>query len=277
MAVVSIARADPIAVVAAENFYGDIVEQIGGSGVKVASILSNPDQDPHLFEASAATARRIARAKLFVYSGADYDPWAERLLAASSAPSREVIEVARLVRKRAGENPHIWYDPATMPVLARRVAEVLTRLDPPRAAQYAQRLAAFEASMRWLNDRILQLRAKYAGTAVTATEPVFGYMAAALGLEMRNLGFQRAVMNGTEPGASEIAAMERDLRTREVRVLLYNSQTSEALTERVRAIARESGVPVVGVTETEPTGERYQQWMRSQLDALDRVLASGRP
>ena len=131
--------------------------------------------------------------------------------------------------------------------------------------------------MRWLDDRILQLRAKYAGTAVTATEPVFGYMAAALGLEMRNLGFQRAVMNGTEPGASEIAAMERDLRTREVRVLLYNSQTSEALTERVRAIARESGVPVVGVTETEPTGERYQQWMRSQLDALDRVLASGRP
>jgi zinc/manganese transport system substrate-binding protein len=274
VATVATVRAGPVEVVAAENFYGDVVQQIGGAQVSVTSILSNPDQDPHLFEASAATARRIADAKLVVYNGADYDPWAGRLLSASVAPARRVVEVAQLVHKKPGDNPHIWYDPATMPILARRVASILSELDSPNRAKYAQRLAAFEVSMRQLVDRISELRAKYAGMPVTATEPVFGYMADALGLKMRNGAFQLAMMNGTEPGASKIAAFEKDLRTRTVRVLLYNSQTGGALSERMREIATRAGVAVIGVTETEPAGMRYQEWMLSQLDALDRTLAS---
>ena len=268
------AKAEPIPVVAAENFYGDIVEQVGGAQVRVTSILSNPDQDPHLFEASASTARRIADARLVVYNGAGYDRWAGRLLSGSAAPARRVIEVAALVHVHAGDNPHIWYDPATMRALARRVAAVLSELDPGHSAQYAQRLAAFENSMQPVMEKISQLRARYAGTPVTATEPVFGYMTDALGLKMRNTAFQISVMNGTEPGASKIAAFEKDLRTRAVRVLIYNSQTAGALSRRMREIAMQAGVPVVGVTETEPPGTRYQEWMLSQLNALDRALAN---
>ncbi len=127
--------------------------------------------------------------------------------------------------------------------------------------------------MRPLADQIARLRRKYAGTSVTATEPVFGYMADALGLDMHNRRLQLAVMNDTEPSATDIAAFENDLRSRAVKVLIYNSQTSDALTRRLREIAQQSGVPVVGVTETEPPGKDYQEWMRSQLDALDRALA----
>jgi zinc/manganese transport system substrate-binding protein len=126
--------------------------------------------------------------------------------------------------------------------------------------------------MRPLADRIVELRTRYADSPVTATEPVFGYMADALGLKMRNGRFQLAVMNGTEPSAKDIAAFEKDLRTRAVKVLFYNIQTSSALAERMRTIAANASVPVVGVTETEPQGMTYQQWMMSQLDALAGAL-----
>jgi len=274
---VSAADAAPLGVVAAENFYGDIARQIGGDDVAVTSVLSRPDQDPHAFETNASTARRIADARLVIYNGAGYDPWAAKLLAASRSASREIIEVATLVDARPGDNPHIWYKPATIPALARRLAQSLSTLDPAHRAQYSARLAAFETSTKPFDHRIAALRAKYAGTAVTATEPVFGYMADAIGLRMRNAHFQLAVMNGTEPSAADIAGFEHDLRTRAVAALIYNSQTSAALAERMRMIATKAGVPVVGVTETAPAGATWQTWMLSQLDALDRALAgSGR-
>ena len=268
----SAAHADPVKIVAAENVYGDLAQQIGGSNVAVTSILTNPNQDPHEFEASASTARQIADARLVIYNGADYDPWMTKLLSASRAPSRKVIEVARLVHKRAGDNPHVWYDPAAISALTRALADTLSTLDPAHRTEYAERHAAFERSMQPVVDRIAELRKRYAGTPVTATEPVFGYMADALGLKMRNGRFQLAVMNGTEPSAKDIAAFEKDLRTRAVKVLFYNSQTTSALAERMRTIAVNAGVPVVGVTEMEPLGMTYQQWMSVQLDALGRAL-----
>ena len=134
------AQAEPIAIVAAENFYGDLAEQIGGPDAVVTSILSNPDQDPHLFEANASTARAIAGAKVVIVNGADYDPWMAKLLSASKAPGRETIEVATLVHKKAGDNPHLWYDPGTMPAVAKALAATLSKLDPAHRAGYEQRL-----------------------------------------------------------------------------------------------------------------------------------------
>ncbi len=269
---ISSAHAQPIKVVAAEAVYGDIAGQIGGANVAITSILTNPSQDPHAFEASAATARAIADAALVIYNGADYDPWAVKLLSASRSPSRATIEVAGLVGKKAGANPHLWYEFDAISTLATTLAAKLTQLDPAHGSEYGKRLAAFESSLGPLREKIAVLRKKYAGTPVTATEPLFDYMAASLGLTMRNGRFQLAVMNGTEPSAAAIAAFEKDLRTHAVKALLYNTQTSQALAERMRSIATEVAVPVVAITETEPEGKSYQEWMLSQLDALDRAL-----
>ena len=266
------AHAGTVRVVAAESVYGDLARQIGGSGVAVTSVLSRPNQDPHAFEPGASTARLVADANLVIFNGAGYDPWMPRLLSASRAPSRRVIEVARLAGKGADDNPHVWYKPEAISLLARALADALSTLDPPNRARYAARLAAFEGSMQPLTERIARLRAMYAGSPVGATEPVFGYMADALGLDMRERRFQLSVMNGTEPSARDIAALERDLRTRSIRVLIHNAQTGSAITERMRAVAAQAGVPVVGVTETLPPGMHYQQWMSSQLDALARAL-----
>ena len=260
-------------VVAAENFYGDIARQIGGDGVEVASILSNPDQDPHLFETTPTIVRQIAAARIVIFNGADYDAWMDKLLKVAPRVERTVLTVAELVNRKAGDNPHLWYDPATMPTLARALADTLGKADPTHAADYAARLETLLASLDRVSGKIEEIRAKYAGVAITATEPVFGYMAAALGLKVRNERFQMAVMNDTEPSARDIAAFEQDLKERKVRVLLYNKQTGTKLTQRMLDIARRARIPVVGVTETQPMGMSYQDWMLMQLADLHKALA----
>lgn len=263
-------------IVAAENFYGDVAQQLAGNNTSVSSILSNPDQDPHLFEASPSVARLLSSAAIVIYNGADYDPWMTKLLAATRSPNREIIVVADLVHRKAGDNPHLWDDPATMPIFAKALAKSLSDREPAHRYDYDGRLRAFLASLQLLDAKIAELRQKFDGIPVTATEPVFGYMAAALGFRMRNERFQLAVMNSSEPRASDVAAFENDLRNHAVRLLFYNSQASDTAAQRLVRMAQQSKVPVIGVTETEPPGKNYQDWMMSELDAIGQAL-SGTP
>ncbi len=271
----ALAQGRPLAIVAAENFYGDVAQQLGGDNVTVTSILTNPDQDPHMFEASASTARALADATLVIYSGIDYDPWVTKLLSANKAPGRKVIVVAALMHRNTGDNPHLWYDPATMPTFAKALAAELETADPAHHADYEQRLASFLASLQPMTEKIASIRQNYAQTVVTATEPVFGYMAEALGFTMRNRKFQIAVMNDTEPSPSDVAAFEKDIMTRAVKILFYISQTVDDLTMRLQKLAKDSKVPIVGVTETEPPNTHYQDWMMQQLNATEQALAKG--
>ena len=273
----SLALAGSIKIVAAENFYGDIAKQIGGPNVTVTSILNNPDQDPHLFEVSPSVGRDISAARLVIYNGIDYDPWMEKLLGAARSTDRKTIVVADLVGRKIGDNPHIWYDPATMSALANRLSDNLIAEDPADKAGYEQRLARFEESLKPIQAKIRELRQRFAGTPVTATEPIFGYMFDALGMRVRNHSFQLAVMNNTEPSASDVANLENDLKTHRVELLVYNSQATDRIADRMKKIAKEAGIPVVGATETEPAGENYQSWMMSELDAVERALLKQAP
>ena len=275
LAMVTVARAaeGKIEVVAAENFYGNVAQQIGGDRVSVVSILNNPDQDPHLFEVSPAVIRKVAAAQVVLYNGAGYDPWVEQVLSATAKPGRVAIVAADLMQRKSGDNPHLWYDPATMPAVARALATALAAANPAHKDEYAARLATFLASLAPLDAKIAAIRDKYAGTAVTATEPVFGNMAQALKLTMANERFQLAIMNDTEPSARDIAAFERDLKDRKVRVLFYNKQAPTKLVQHLIELARAAKIPVVGITETAPVGSSYQDWMLMQLDETQRALA----
>jgi len=265
--------AGPIPIVAAENFYGDIAAQIGGPYVRVTSVLVNPDQDPHLFEASPSVGRVVSAARIIIYNGIDYDPWMSSLLGAARSRNRRSIVVADLMGRKIGDNPHVWYDPATMLVLAKTLAGVLSAEDPAHRSDYARRLAQFEDSLKPLQAEIASLRRRYAETPVTATEPIFGYMFDALGMKVRNQSFQLSVMNNTEPAPSDIAGFENDLRTHRVRLMVFNSQASDPVADRMEKLARASRVPIVGATETEPHGKNYQQWMSGELDAVDNALS----
>ncbi|TAN12138.1 MAG: cation ABC transporter substrate-binding protein [Rhizobiaceae bacterium] len=272
---VAAAAADKIAIVAAENFYGDLARQIGGDRVEVASILSNPDVDPHLFESSPSTARTVSDAAIVIYNGGGYDPWMEKLLAASPSKDRTALVAAALIGGKPGDNPHLWYDPATFPAVAKALEADLEKRDSAHAAFYRANQEKFAASLAEIASEVAAIRKDHAGVAVTATEPVFGYMAEALGFRMLNGAFQTAVMNDTEPSASEIAAFQKSLKDGTARILFYNSQVSDPATTRLLRIASENNIAIVGVTELEPSGKTIQSWFKGQLDAVRKALEAG--
>lgn len=268
--------ASSLTIVAAENFYGDLARQVAGPHATVVSILSNPDQDPHLFEVDANTAKSLSKARVVIANGADYDPWIDKLLGASKAENRTVIVAADLVGKKSGDNPHLWYDPATMKAVAAKLADDLSQADAAHKAEYEANAKTFVAGLKPLESKIAEMKTQFAGTPVTASEPVFGYMAGLLGLAMRNATFQTAVMNGTEPSPADVAAFEDDLKNHKVKVLLYNAQADDEAVKRLVGIAKDSHVPVVGISETAPAGKSYEEWMLGQLTNLDKALSSGK-
>ena len=269
------AFADPVKVVAAENFYGDLASQIGGANVAVTSILSDPDTDPHLFEASPDTAKAMSDAKIVIVNGVDYDPWMEKLLSAHTAPGRKEIVVGALVGRKAGDNPHLWYDPAYVKAAAKALVADLIAVDPAHKADYEQGEAKFLDSLKPLDDKIATMRKSYAGQPITASEPVFGYQAGLIGLKVHNEKYALAVMNNAEPTPSEVAAFENDLKGHKVKAMMYNAQASEPAVGKLVQLAKDNNIPVVGVSETEPPNSTYQDWMMGQLNALDKALSGG--
>lgn len=267
----------PIRIVAAQNFYGDIARQIGGANVVVTDVPMAPGQDPHLFEPSPAIARQIADAQVVIINGAHYDAWAEKQLKASRKAGRIVINAAQLTGKKEGDNPHLWYDPQTMPAVARALTDALSKADAAHAADYKAGLDATLAKLAAIDKRIAEIKSKHAGKPVTATEPVFGLMVTALGLVSRNDRFQRAIMNETEPAASDLAAFESDLKSRKVAALIYNKQVDAKLARQLVSLAEQSKVPIVAVTETMPSNVTYIDWVLGELDALDKALSNPTP
>jgi zinc/manganese transport system substrate-binding protein len=253
-----------LSVVAAENFYGGVARRIAGNSAEVTSILSNPNQDPHEFTTDAATAREVADADIVIYNGLGYDDWMNKLLGVQGRPGRIVTRAADLIGAKAGDNPHIWYDPRTMPALAARLAEILKQPD---------NLAAFQKEMAAVTSKIAEIKAAHAGTVVTATEPVFGYMADALGFKMENYGFQLAVMNGTEISFQQASDFEKSLHDKSMKILFYNRQVTDPVTQRVQEIAKKAGVAVIGVTETQPPdAKNYADWMLAELNQVAAAL-----
>ncbi|HEX5414664.1 MAG TPA: zinc ABC transporter substrate-binding protein [Chloroflexota bacterium] len=263
-----------VPVVAAENFYGDLATQIGGDRVEVVSLLSDPNTDPHAYESNAEAARAVANARLVIKNGLGYDAFVDKLLAASPRPNRVVIDVGTLTGHQEGDNPHIWYDPKTMPRVADQLAATLTQLAPNGKASFAARLQAFAIAEKPVDERIGTIRAKYQGASVLATEPGFTYLAEALGLTIvdRDGAFQRAVEAGNDPPASAVARFRNLLTTRAVRVLIYNRQAITPITTQMEDLARQNGIPVVAVTETEPPDKTYQQWLLDELATLHQAL-----
>lgn len=264
----------PIRIVAAESTYGVIAQAIGGDRVAVDSLVRNPNVDPHQFEATPQTARRVAGARIVLLNGLGYDQWMVKLLAANPAAGRQVVEAATLDPGliSADRNPHVFYDPRVALRVATRLADLLKVDDPTHAAVYAANLRRFVADLARVDAAVAQLRRQHPGLRVTATEPVFGYMVRQLGWSNEGEAFQINMMNDTEPSPAEVVRFESALRQRRVALLIYNHQVTDPLAQRMRAIAAESGVPTVGVDEFVPPNTGYVQWLLQTLQAVGRAL-----
>jgi zinc/manganese transport system substrate-binding protein len=264
-----------IPVLGTENFYADLLTQIGGSRVTASSILNDPSADPHEYEASPATAKLVADSKLVIVNGIGYDDFMQKLLAASTKPDRVVINVQAILGVKDDVNAHVWYEPATMPKVADAATTALAKLDPQNAAYFAAQKAKYLAALKPMNDKIASLKAKYSGAPIAFTENVAGYLTDAIGLKVLTPpSFMEAIESGTDPAPADVAA-ERDLITgHKVKALLYNSQVTSPLTEQIRDLAIKNNVPVVRVAETiPPSFKTFQEWQLAQLDELEKALA----
>jgi len=265
--------APAIRIVAAERVWADLAEQVAGPEVATTAILSSPTIDPHLFEASPAALRAVAGARIAIANGNDYDPWMDGLLSAHDDPARIVITVAALLPPDDTTDPHLWLDPRYAHALVDRIAFDLEQLSGGNEARSA-RLKAVQAALSALDGRIAALRAKLGGQAVAATEPLANRLLLRLGLTVRDIAFQHALQNDTEPGPRDVARFEADLRHHRVALMIDNQQVSTPATERLCAIALKAGVPVVSVSESLPPGVHYQDWIGTILDAIANALAA---
>ncbi|HVC22002.1 MAG TPA: zinc ABC transporter substrate-binding protein [Candidatus Dormibacteraeota bacterium] len=265
-----------ILAVGAENEYSNVIAQVGGSYVKVTSILSNPNTDPHSFEASPAVAEVVGAADLVVQNGLGYDSFMNKIEAASPSHMRHVIDVQQLLRLAASTpNPHLWYKPATMPAVARAVAAVLTKLAPSHAAYFQARAHGFDASLGPWYHAIAQFRERFPHASVAVTEPVGDYLLQAVGADNRTpWTLQADIMNGVDPAPQAVSFQDGLFSHHKVKVFLYNQQVTDSLTDSFLALSKRNGIPVVGLYETMPSpGYDYQAWMLAETKALDQAFA----
>ena len=260
-----------------ENFWGSIVSQLAGRAGRVTSVVTDPDADPHTYESSAADARAFAEADYVVLNGAGYDAWATKLLNANPSSKRKVLTVADLIGKREGDNPHFWYNPDYVSQVVTRVTSDLRSLDPSDAGIFETQLGTFESAMAPERSRLAAIKAAFAGTPVASTESIFAYLAGFLGLKVLSPpDFMNAVAEGNDPPAPSVVAFQSLLSKRQVKVLVYNQQTSTAVTTNIRRPATRQHIPIVGVTETiQPPEAPYQEWFGAELTDLQNALAAG--
>ncbi|MFZ0180262.1 MAG: zinc ABC transporter substrate-binding protein [Candidatus Dormiibacterota bacterium] len=267
-----------IAVVAAENEYGSVAAQVGGKDVSVTSVESNPNTDPHTYEVSPSVAEEVAAAQLVIQNGVGYDDYMSRIESASPSTTRKVINVQHLLGlPDSTPNPHLWYDPTTMPKVANALAADYAALKPADASYFSANAAKFIASLDpWL-QALASFKSRYAGTPVATTEPVADYMLQASGADnLTPFAFQLDVMNGVDPSPQDVSLQTGLFTQHKVKVLVYNQQVTDTLTQTFISAAQSARIPVIGVYETMPTpGYTYQSWMLAEVTALQKAVADG--
>ncbi|WP_031479740.1 metal ABC transporter solute-binding protein, Zn/Mn family [Streptomyces bicolor] len=272
------AGSSAIPVVASTNVYGDIVEQMGDGKVVVTSIISDPDQDPHSYEANTQNQLALSKAKVVIENGGGYDDFIDRMLKSSDNSAAEVINAVKVSGKTApagGElNEHVWYDFPTVAKLADRIAAALAKADPDDAATFTEKAKAFKEKLTPLEAKEAQIKTDHGGEDVAITEPVPLYMIEASGL--RNAtpeAFSEAIEEGDDVSPRTLQETLALFTDKKVKALVYNEQTSGPQTEKAEQAAKAAGIPVVPVTETLPEGKDYVGWMTANVDALANALA----
>jgi zinc/manganese transport system substrate-binding protein len=261
-------------IVAAENFWGSLVSQLGETHVQTLSVVTDPNADPHEYESSVADALAIANANYVIVNGAGYDDWALKLISASANPNQKVLNVANLLGKKNGDNPHFWYSPLYVNETVHQMYLDVVSLDPADAAYYEQQYATLNTSLGVYNQRIDEIRQQFAGTEVASTESIFEYLANATGLDLVSPpAFMEAVAEGIDPPAQSIVQFQQQLQSGNVSVLVYNLQTITPITQYMKALAAQNNVTTVGVTETiQPSDVLFQEWMNAELITLQNAL-----
>lgn len=265
-----------IEVVVAENFWGSIASQAGGSHVHVTSLIVDPNADPHSYDPTNANARTVADAQYVIFNGAGYDPWMNKLLQSNPASGRKELNIGDFNGKHTGDNPHMWYNPDYVTAVANKIRDDLKSLDTGDASAFNSSTQTFlNTGFKQYHDVIAAIKAKYGGTPVGATESIFSYLAPALGLNLVTpYSYLKAVSEGEDISASDEATVEQQISKKQIKVLVYNSQNTPNNIQALINKAKANNIPVATITETlTPATASYQEWQTAQLQGIQTALA----
>lgn len=263
-----------IQIVAAENFWGSLVSQLGGNKVSVTSLITDPNSDPHQFEVSPVDARLFADANYVILNGAGYDSWASSMIAANTNSSRIVLNVANLLGKKNGDNPHFWYNPSYVNTVVLKMKNDLIKIDPNDSQYFNSQYNLLLSKLAVYQDRLTMIKKKFNGYKVGSTESIFVYMASASGLDLISpASFMQAVADGNDPPINSVVDFQNQITSHQIKLLVYNSQTITPLTANIKNLALANHIPIVPITETiQPANLTFQDWMNNQLIAIEKAL-----
>ena len=262
-----------VQVVASANTYGDLFQQIAGIHAHVLSIISDPNVDPHEYEANVENARQIADADIIIENGSGYDTWLDKLMATTQNRKRILITAYNVAPTHLEENEHVWYNPDNVIAISQKILEALKAKDPADAAEFDANFTSLKTEIEKLDARLADLKAKYVGTPIALTETIFLYQSGLIGLKVLTpFSFEKAIAEGNDPSAADVITAEQQITSRKAKILVYNVQTATPITTKLQDEAKALSIPIVPVSETMPPGLHYQSWMSKQLDALASAL-----
>ena len=277
----STANSNKVQVVAAENFWGSLAQQLGGKRAEVSSIITNPATDPHDYEPTSEDARTMAGAELAIVNGIGYDGWASKLLAANPSSGRVTLDVGDLLGLKDGDNAHQWYSPASVQRVIDQIVADYKRLDPKDSAYFDRQRTTFLTSALAGYDRLRkEIRTRYAGVPVGYSESIFQPLGEDLGLTLLTpYSFAKAIAEGTDVSAADKQTVDRQAEDGAIKVWVYNSQNATPDVQRVNQLARAAQIPIATITETlSPASATFEQWQDAELTRLRAALvqATGR-
>ena len=272
----SISPTKVLQVVAAENFWGSLITQLGGTHIQVFTIVTDPNADPHEYESTTKDAIAVATANYVIINGAGYDDWAQKLISANNNPNQKVLNVANILGQKVGSNPHFWYNPTFVNEAVHQMFLDLVSLNQSDISYFSQQYATLNASLGGYNHQINLIKQQFAGTEVAATESIAVYLAESTSLNLVSPStFMEAVSEGNDPPAQSIVQFQQQLQSGAVKVLIFNSQTVTPITQEMESIATKNNLTLVAITETvSPPNTPFQQWMSAELVILQTALVT---
>ena len=266
----------PVTAVAVENFYGDILKQLGGQCVTVTSVLADPSADPHEYQPTANDAKAYQATQFVIENGLGYDDFSDKIIATLDKKP-VILNVGATLGLKVGDNPHVWYSPDYVDKIAQAMTQGLKKIDPSAGGYFDERAGTFATSLAPYRAAVAQIQTRFKGVPVGSTESIFAYMAAATGLNLVSpSSLMKAVSEGNDPSARDLAIFQDQITKHQIKVLVYNTQTVTNLTDQLKAMATSNNIPTVGVSETMPLDAgSFQNWQTRQLQQLTKALAGG--
>lgn len=264
-----------IKITATTDFYGEVAKAVVGKKGEVTSVINKPNVDPHDYDPTPKIAKEVAGSQIVISNGIGYDSWMNNLVKNNDSKATYLKVGEDVMNKKTGDNPHLWYDPNTMPKLANRIAKELGEKQPKNKKYFQKNAQKYISSLQSVDNKIANLKkvaAKTENKNVYVSEPVFDYAINSMGFKVGDQKFENSVEKGTDPSPQTISDMQKNIKEHKIAFFVYNSQVSDKTVNNFVSLAKENDVPVLKVTETLPAGKNYKQWMSGQYNSLLKIL-----